>query len=171
GAELGMPEGAEIAIDANGLSRCVRGELVHEPDIAEGAFPFPQRLAAHGLRSLVFAPLMVEDEGFGVIVVSRVQANAFLSTDVEFLCRLGEHVALAAHQTQLRERLQQAYDDLRQTQQSVLQQERLRALGQMASGIAHDINNAISPVAVYTKSLLEREPDLTQRVRDYLEIV
>ena len=42
--------------------------------------------------------------------------------------------------------LQQAYDDLRQTQQTVMQQERLRALGQMASGIAHDINNAISPV-------------------------
>ena len=38
-----------------------------------------------------------------------------------------------------------------------MQQERLRALGQMASGIAHDINNAISPVALYTESLLERE--------------
>jgi len=38
--------------------------------------------------------------------------------------------------------------------------ERLRALGQMASGIAHDINNAISPVALYTESLLEREPNL-----------
>ena len=32
-----------------------------------------------------------------------------------------------------------------------MQQERLRALGQMASGIAHDINNAISPVALYTE--------------------
>jgi len=28
----------------------------------------------------------------------------------------------------------------------------------MASGIAHDINNAISPVALYTESLLETEP-------------
>ena len=42
-----------------------------------------------------------------------------------------------------------------------MQQERLRALGQMASGIAHDINNAISPVALYTESLLETEPDLS----------
>ena len=54
-------------------------------------------------------------------------------------------MALAAHQAQLYGALQQAYDDLRQTQQAVMQQERLRALGQMASGIAHDINNAISP--------------------------
>ena len=47
-----------------------------------------------------------------------------------------------------------------------MQQERLRALGQMASGIAHDINNAISPVSLYTESLLEREPNLSERARE-----
>src|SRR5450432_2541653 len=50
-----------------------------------------------------------------------------------------------------------------------MQQERLRSLGQMASGIAHDINNAISPVALYTELLLEREPNLSARTREYLE--
>ena len=84
---------------------------------------------------------------------------------------MSEHVALAAHQTQLYEALHQAYDDLRQTQQAVMQQERLRALGQMASGIAHDINNAISPIALYTESLLESEPGLSTRARQYLETI
>jgi signal transduction histidine kinase/CheY-like chemotaxis protein len=84
---------------------------------------------------------------------------------------LSEHIALAAHQAQLYNALQQAYDDLRQTQQAVMQQERLRALGQMASGIAHDINNAISPVALYTESLLENEPGLSPRARGYLETI
>ena len=60
---------------------------------------------------------------------------------------------------------------LRQAQQAVIQQERLRALGQMASGIAHDINNAISPIALYTESLLEREPDLSERARDHLTTI
>ena len=83
--------------------------------------------------------------------------------------QLSEHVALAAHQAQIYTALQQAYDDLRQTQQTVMQQERLRALGQMASGIAHDINNAISPVSLYTEVLLEREPNLSVRTREYLE--
>jgi signal transduction histidine kinase/ActR/RegA family two-component response regulator len=64
--------------------------------------------------------------------------------------------------------LQRAYDDLRQTQQTIMQQERLRALGQMASGIAHDINNAISPASLYVESLLEKEPNLTERGRQYL---
>jgi len=50
----------------------------------------------------------------------------------------------------------------------LIQQERLRALGQMASGIAHDINNAISPVALYTESLLKREPNLSVQARGQL---
>lgn len=82
--------------------------------------------------------------------------------------QLSEHVALATKQAQLYSNLQQAYDDLRQTQQTVMQQERLRALGQMASGIAHDINNAISPVSIYTELLLEREAGLSPRGRDNL---
>jgi signal transduction histidine kinase len=41
----------------------------------------------------------------------------------------------------------------------------------MASGIAHDISNAISPVTLYAASLLEHEPDLSVRARDYLQTI
>ncbi|WP_197535738.1 hybrid sensor histidine kinase/response regulator [Bradyrhizobium diazoefficiens] len=108
---------------------------------------------------------------FGVLVAARKERDSFSSGECEFLRQLSEHVALAAHQAQLHGALQQAYEDLRQTQQAVMQQERLRALGQMASGIAHDINNALSPVSLYTQSLLEREPGLSARTRDYLETI
>jgi PAS domain S-box-containing protein len=168
---LAITKGVEIPIDQNGLSRSVGGELVYEPDISAVDFPFPNRLAGQGLGSMVLVPLPIEGEVFGLLIVSRLRRDDFLSTDCEFLKQLGEHVGLAAHQAQMGNRLRQAYDDLRQTQQAVLAQERLRAIGQMASGIAHDINNAISPVAVYTQSLLERDLDLAPEVRDYLEIV
>ncbi len=39
--ELAMDEQSIIGIDRNGLSRCVRGELVHEPDIEAVPFLFP----------------------------------------------------------------------------------------------------------------------------------
>jgi len=169
--ELAMPERTRIDIDENGLSRCVLGQLVYEPDIGPSAFPFPKRLAQGGLRSMVLAPLQVESRVFGVLVAARKEPQAFSSGECEFLRQLSEHVALAAHQAQLYGALQQAYDDLRQTQQAVMQQERLRALGQMASGIAHDINNALSPVALYTQSLLEMEPNLSTRTREYLETI
>ncbi|MBH1984090.1 MAG: response regulator [Burkholderiales bacterium] len=166
-----MGEQAHIPIDENGLSSCVRGKLVYEADIAEVAFPFPQRLAQGGLRALVMAPLLAENTVFGILIVARRAAHSFTSGECEFLSQLSEHVALAANQAQLYGALQRAYDDLRQTQQSVMQQERLRALGQMASGIAHDINNAISPVALYTESLLETETNLSAQGRHYLEVI
>jgi signal transduction histidine kinase/NO-binding membrane sensor protein with MHYT domain/ActR/RegA family two-component response regulator len=166
--ELALDEQSRIEIDQNGLSRCVRGELVYEADIDAIPFPFPQRLARGGLRALVVAPLQSESRVFGILAVARRLPESFSSADCEFLRQLSSHVALAAQQAELHGALQQAYDDLRQTQQTVMQQERLRALGQMASGIAHDINNAISPVALYTESLLEREPNLTERGRGYL---
>jgi len=76
----------------------------------------------------------------------------------------------AEREAELNRELQQAYDDLAQTQEIAMQQERLRALGQMASGIAHDINNAISPVGLYIDMLLDKEPNLSARTREYLEI-
>lgn len=66
------------------------------------------------------------------------------------------------------EELQTAYEELRQTQQSVVQQERLRALGQMASGIAHDINNALSPILAFSEMLLKKEPVLSENGRKNL---
>ena len=168
---LHMIEGTNIPIDENGLSRCIQGQLVYEPNIADSPFPFPKRLASAGMCSLVIAPLLVESQVFGVLVTARRTANAFSSGECEFVRQAMEHTALAAHQAQLYTALQQAYDDLRASQQQIMQQERLRALGQMASGIAHDINNAISPVALYTEALLEREPNLTDRGRSQLEVI
>jgi DNA-binding response OmpR family regulator len=63
--------------------------------------------------------------------------------------------------------LEQSNEALRQAQHALVQQERLRALGQMAGGIAHDINNAISPISLYTEAMLEREV-LSEKARGYL---
>lgn len=169
--ELAMTEQSHIAIDQNGLSRCIRGELVYEQDTLAIPAPFPQWLARGGLQSVVIAPLQVEGRVFGILVAARRKPQSFSSGDCEFLRQLTAHVALAAQQTELHAALQRAYDDLRQTQQASMQQERLRALGQMASGIAHDINNAISPAALYTENLLEHEPNLSEQARSQLTTI
>ncbi len=73
------------------------------------------------------------------------------------------------NQVRLTEGTQKAYDELRRTQQAVVQQERLRALGQMASGVAHDINNALSPITAYSELLLSTLPDLADAPRERLK--
>ncbi len=66
-----------------------------------------------------------------------------------------EEIRRVYDQVRLTEGVQQAYEELRRTQRTVVQQERLRALGEMASGMAHDINNALSPISAYAE-LLQR---------------
>ncbi len=163
--DLALTNQGCIDLHQNGLSRCLSGEMVYEPDLARTAFPFPERLLHGGIQSLVAAPIQVEGQVLGILMITRREPNGFSEDERDFLRQLSEHVALATHQAELHRSLKQAYDDLRQTQQIVVQQERLRALGQMASGVAHDINNAISPVALYTESLLEKEPNLSAQGR------
>ncbi len=67
--------------------------------------------------------------------------------------------------------LEVAYQSLRQTQQASMQQERLRALGRMASGIAHDINNALTPATLYAQSLLDHDENLSAEARNDLAVI
>lgn len=168
---VGVENLTAFRVKGSGLERCISGELIHEPELNGSPYPLASRLADAGLRSLVMAPLKLEHRVFGVLVAARRAAGAFSSLECEFLRQLGEHVALSANQVQLYGSLQRAYEQLRETQRSALQEERLRALGQMASGIAHDINNTLSPVSLYTEALLETEPNLSERARSYLETI
>jgi len=170
-ARLELTEGTPVRVDANGLLRCVRGHFVHEPDFSQMHFAFTQRLTEGGLRALVLAPLQGHSTVFGMLIVARRAASSFSSAECEFLRQLSEHIALAAGQAQTYTELQQAYEELGLTTRAVLQHERLRALGQMASGIAHDINNALSPVSLYTGFLLEHETGLSPRACEYLETI
>ena len=74
-------------------------------------------------------------------------------------------------QVRLSEGVQRAYEELRHTQQVVVQQERLRALGQMASGVVHDINNALCPIVAYSELLLGGKSGLSEDGRRYLKII
>lgn len=170
-AKLDLAEGAVLALGDTGLRQCEKGQTVYVPDTLKGPAIFAEKLAGAGLRSAVAVPLQVENKLFGVLLTARLKPDAFASGDCEFLRMLSEHVALAAHQARLHSMLERAYNELRQTQQAVMQQERLKALGQMASGIAHDVNNALSPVVGYADLMLEEECGLTHDGKKYLNYI
>ena len=171
--EVGLALDTSIESADDGFGLCASRVLVYQSGIGTLKFPLAQRLALAGLRGVVVAPVLVEHTGelFGALLVARRDPTGFSESDCEFLRQLGEHVALATNHARLYADLQSAYDDLRLTQQRVTQHERLRALGQMASGIAHDINNSISPITIYTEALLVHEPGLSSRGRKQLETI
>jgi signal transduction histidine kinase/CheY-like chemotaxis protein len=158
-------KGQSVSIDQNGLATCLAGRLVYEPDTCAIDFPFPSLLAGAGIRSLVLAPLRAQGRVFGLLAMGRRDRDAFSSVDCEFLRQLGDNVALAITQAELHGSLKVAYEDLKSSQQTVMHNERLRLLGQMSSGIAHDVNNALSPVALYADALLLNEHSLSDRGR------
>jgi PAS domain S-box-containing protein len=172
GAGIGITPNARLAVDAEALARCVGGELVYLQELEEATHsPFCTRLLSGDVHALVAAPLMIENQVFGVLLATRRAPRSFSVDDREFLRQLASHVALATQKARLYDTLEAAYQDLRQTQQTVMQQERLRALGQIASGIAHDINNALSPAALYAQSLLQHEAKLSARSREQLAVI
>ena len=168
-AKLDFSEGTVMAINDTGLQQCKEGQTVYLADTVKGSAALHERLAGAGLRSAVAVPLLVEGKLFGVLLAARLKPNDFSSGDAEFLRTLSEHVALAAHQAGLHNELERAYNELRQSQQTVMQQERLKALGQMASGIAHDVNNALSPVVGFADLLLRNEQGLTATGKRHLQ--
>jgi PAS domain S-box-containing protein len=70
-------------------------------------------------------------------------------------------------------RLEDVLEELRSTQQRVIEQERLHALSGMASGIAHDFNNALVGILGLSELLLNRPENLEdkEKVRRYLEMI
>lgn len=165
---LTVPWPHEALLDDADLGGAVEPALKYEPDIAGADGAFMQCLARAGYRALIRAPLVAERKVLGILFSARSEPASFEEGSVDFVRQLSEHVALAAHQTGLYNDLQRAYEEVRQSQQTAMQQERLKALGQIASGVAHDINNAMSPIALYAEALLEREQNLTVQGREYL---
>ena len=166
---LALPEETSIPLARSGLTACAQGELLYEPEIANTSAAPLRRLSEDALGSAVAVPMMIDNKLFGILIAARARASGFSIGECGFLRTLCEHVALAAHQAELYQKLQDAYNELRQTQRAVMQHERLRALGQMASGIAHDINNALSPVSGFAELVLRTEKKLSETARRHLE--
>src|SRR6185312_12932981 len=70
-------------------------------------------------------------------------------------------------------RLEEALAQLKEAQDRMVQQERLHALGRMASGIAHDFNNALAPILGFSELLLLRSETLTdpEKIRSYAQMI
>jgi PAS domain S-box-containing protein len=69
-----------------------------------------------------------------------------------------------------RDELERSLTELRATQQQVVQQERLRALGEMVTGVAHDFNNALSMILGYAE-ILQHECRKHPAGNDFAEYV
>ena len=100
-------------------------------------------------------------------MIERDQLTGVVVSFNDITARHRSEAALQQSHRMLEETLLQ----LKTTQQQMLQQERLRAMGQMASGIAHDFNNSLSPIVGFAE-LLMRYPDLPRETtQNYAQMI
>lgn len=107
------------------------------------------RLLAMGINSRVGIPISVADELWGTLIVEFTQIAGATPERVRFLTTLATHVAEAIQHAELFGALQLAHVQLQATQEEIIRQERLSSLGQMADGLARDLDQSISLVAGY----------------------
>ena len=129
-----------------------------------GEYPSIGTLTANGIYSDVLVPIMCGNMPLGGMAVGRSKRDAFFPDEVKFLEEVADQLAIAMHNTQLYTELQEAYDKLGKSQEKVDQQERLRAMGTMASGIAHDFNNSLTPIACYSELLMTQDEIWSDKV-------
>ena len=133
-------------------------------DTSEIGSPFFQTVAATGFKACAIGLMVQRGECVGAIVTLRENPSSFSDGEISLLHTIADHLSVAFHNARLFERLQRTVDELKQTRAALIRQERLQALGQMASGIAHDINNALVPILTFAELLEGFEDETLQEV-------
>ena len=106
-------------------------------------------------------PMSGGNADYGALLVASDEA--FTEADERLLTDIGQLAGLALSSARLFEERAQAYAELAAAQDSLLRAEKLRALGEMASGVAHDFNNLLAAIRGRTQLLLGRVEDPTQK--------
>ena len=123
-----------------------------------------RRALAAGAKDLVTKPI---DHSEVLLRMKNLLENRFLHRELQRQNELLEE--------QVRDRtakLEATLAELRSTQEGIVRQERLSALGMMAGGIAHDFNNALTMVLGYSELLLPYlQAHAPQRERGYMHHV
>jgi signal transduction histidine kinase len=110
-------------------------------------------------RVALLVPLLLEGELTGVLVLGeKLSGEIFDPNEIELLEALMEEAAIALKNSGLYEDLWNQMDELKRTQQQLVQSAKLAAIGELAASIAHEINNPLMVILGNSGLLLRGMP-------------
>jgi two-component system NtrC family sensor kinase len=121
---------------------------------------------ADGPGSWLWVLLWSKDNPIGIMGISTREAREYNSNDENMMVAVGRQLATTIEKVRLYEETCRAYEDLRRTQEQLLQSEKMSAVGQLIAGVAHELNNPLTAILGYAQ-LLESE-GLDDRAADFV---
>jgi len=146
--------------------RSTRAEIISHEDLPRLPELVHKFVQAENLQSWLWVVLWRKDRILGLLCTSSRLERDFSSSDESVLTAVGRQLATTIDKVQLYDETRQAYDDLRRTQEQLLQSEKMSAVGQLISGVAHELNNPLTAILGYAQ-LLESE-QLDPRVQEFI---
>jgi two-component system NtrC family sensor kinase len=97
-----------------------------------------------GFRAVLVAPLLRGEEIVGLLVVRRRAPGTFPQNTIDLIKTFGAQSAVAIENARLFKNVEASLEDLRTTQDRLVQTQKLASLGQLTAGIAHEIKNPLN---------------------------
>jgi signal transduction histidine kinase len=116
-------------------------------------------------HSLLYVPMMVKDRVIGLITVQSYEKNAYTQYHLDILKTLASYTSAALYNAQSYESLQQALNELKLTQEQLVQSEKMASLGELTAGIAHEIQNPLN----FVNNFSEVNKELLTEMREEIE--
>ena len=123
-------------------------------------------LRADADRSWIWVLFWGKDAPVGIMGLCSHLGFEYSSNDENLLVAISRQLATTIEKVRLYEETCRAYEDLRKTQEQLLQSEKMSAVGQLIAGVAHELNNPLTAILGYAE-LLESE-GLNNRAQDYV---
>jgi two-component system, NtrC family, sensor kinase len=151
--------------DSTVVQTLAEGDPVQVADLRQGAASGAAEIVQRaGFRALLVAPLLRAEEIVGLLVVRRRAPGAFPQNTVELIKTFAAQSAVAIENARLFKGVQASLEDLRTTQDRLVQTQKLASLGQLTAGIAHEIKNPLNFVNNFSSVSAELLDELDENL-------